>query len=350
MAEKKSVQRKPPISGWEEYVADEDRKAAAVVVVRKRVVGLFGIIAAISAIGSYYFRTTMIRNNKDRSPKDAFLQWFVENGGTYHPIGPGDGGATANVTIGEFPSYGGWGLALTVTEAPSDSSNGCRQDDDVQGQCTAAERRERTPVIRHLDPLFTVPSSIIITVQSVIETYASASSPLYLPDFRTKVNAILDRSFPNGPGLASRGMGLGQQDAIIAAFLMAEDCQHRYPGLFENGEDSFWGAYLDVLPQSAIPRLDTFGDEDYAALGDELLERAGRESRRLLGHLFTNDDTADGGDGNGFRTVIRDMIRRKIGPSTPPTTIPDSCISFDAFHRFIGITSSRAMVLKGVKQ
>ena len=36
---------------------------------------------------------------------------------------------------------------------------------------------------------------------------------------------------------------------------------------------------------------------------------------------------ADGGDGNGFRTVIRDMIRRKIGPSTPPTTIPDSCIS-----------------------
>jgi hypothetical protein len=101
--------------------------------------------------------------------------------------------------------------------------------------------------------------------------------------------------------------------------------------------------------------VDTFGDEDYAALRDEGLERAGRESLWLLRTMFGGD-----GDGGGLRTVVRDMIRRKIGMSLSSTTttlphdtttiVPDSCISFEAFHRFVGIVSSRAMVLRGVKQ
>jgi hypothetical protein len=107
--------------------------------------------------------------------------------------------------------------------------------------------------------------------------------------------------------------------------------------------------------------LDTFWDEDYAALRDEGLERAGRESLWLLRTMFGGD-----GDGGGLRTVVRDMIRRKIGMSSSSTTttttttttiphdtttiVPDSCISFEAFHRFVGIVSSRAMVLRGVKQ
>jgi hypothetical protein len=112
--------------------------------------------------------------------------------------------------------------------------------------------------------------------------------------------------------------------------------------------------------------LDTFGDEDYAALRDEGLERAGRESLWLLRTMFGGDEVGDGdGDGGGLRTVVRDMIRRKIGMSLSSTTtttttttlphdtttiVPDSCISFEAFHRFVGIVSSRAMVLRGVKQ
>ena len=376
---------KPPTYlGWEEYAADERRKADATVAARKRTVGL--VIAAASAVALYRIRRVStsqgrtnnaeargtVARNKDQTPKEAFLRWFVDNGGTYHPIGLGDGGdgdATTNVTIEEFPSYGGWGLALTIPERVASSSSNpppdeCRSD-DVHGQCAAAES---PPVIRRLDPLFTVPSSIIITVQSVIETYSSHASPLHLPDFRRAVNGILDRSVPNGQGLSSRGMGLGQQDAIIAAYLMAEDCQHRHPDLFDLGDGggSFWGGYLDVLPGGLIPRLDTFGDEDYAALRDEGLEQAGRESLWLLRTMFGGDEVGDGdGDGGGLRTVVRDMIRRKIGMSSSLTTtttttttlphdtttiVPDSCISFEAFHRFVGIVSSRAMVLRGVKQ
>ena len=379
---------KPPTyPGWEEYAADERRKADdATVAARKRTVGI--AIAAASAIASLCchrrFSTSQGRTNnaeargtairdKDQTPKEAFLRWFVDNGGIYHPIGlGGDGDATTNVTIEEFPSYGGWGLALAIPGGVASSSSSdpppgeCRSD-DVHGQCEAAES---PPVIRRLDPLFTVPSSIIITAQSVIETYSSHASPLHLPDFRRAVNGILNRSFPNGPGLSSRGMGLGQQDAIIAAYLMAEDCQHRHPDLFDVGDGggtSFWGGYLDVLPGGVIPRLDTFGDEDYAALRDEVLERAGRESLRLLRKMFGGDEAGDGdGDGGGLRTVVRDMIRRKIGmsssssttttttkrtlPHVTTTIVPDSCISFEAFHRFVGIVSSRAMVLRGVKQ
>jgi hypothetical protein len=44
------------------------------------------------------------------------------------------------------------------------------------------------------------------------------------------------------------------------------------------------------------------------------------------------------------------MIHRKLGIlSSTTTTIPETCISFDTFHRFVGIVSSRAMVLKGIK-
>jgi len=209
---------KPPTYlGWEEYAADERRKADAA---RKRKVWL--VIAAASAVAFYRHRRVSksqgrtkyaeargtVTRNKDQTPKEAFLRWFVDNGGTYHPIGLGDGGdATTNVTIEEFPSYGGWGLALTIPERVASSSSNpssdeCRSD-DVHGQCAFAS--ESPPVIRRLDPLFTVPSSIIITVQSAIETYSSPASPLYLPDFRRAVNGFLDRSFPNGPGLSSRG-------------------------------------------------------------------------------------------------------------------------------------------------
>ncbi|KAL3806958.1 hypothetical protein ACHAXA_011375 [Cyclostephanos tholiformis] len=348
-------------------------------------------------------------NARSRTSRDAFLEWFVKFGGKYHPIDVGDG-IMINVTMNEFPSYGGWGLALNVpmagegASAASDgvgnrpNNNECRtggyDGDSVSGQLCASdgekekEKEERssssssnTPdvvIIKRLDPLFTVPSSLIITVESILVEYASPNtSPMYLPNFRSSLMDILERTFPNGPGLSSRGMGLGQQDVIIAAYLMAEDCHNRHPELFlndvgggEGGGGSFWKEYLDVLPNDGIiPRLDTFDDEEYIALDDETLESVGRESRQLLSLIFGSDDDAYTGDdgggsgegGVGLRDVVRDMIRRKIGgPSSssssstpmllPPTSIvPDSCISFETFHRFVAIVSSRAMVLGGVK-
>mmetsp|Transcript_37254 Transcript_37254/g.78563 ORF Transcript_37254/g.78563 Transcript_37254/m.78563 type:complete len:1056 (+) Transcript_37254:42-3209(+) len=293
-----------------------------------------------------------IQNDGGQTPKEAFLKWFVDNGGTFYPIGLGKD-RTVNVTIGEFPSYGGWGLALPIPPAscpPSKGGGDCPSSSSSDGEQQCETNDEHSPIlIKHLDPLFTVPSSIIISVESILDTYASPSSPLYLSDFYRVVNKILTNSFPRGPGLAKRGMGLVQQDVVIAMYLMVEDCVNHHSDLFHNDseEGSRWGPYLDVLPQYTIPRLDTFGDEEYAALRDENLEYTGRNSKRLLEEMYFKGDN-DGGT-NSLKTVVIDMIQQKNGSKSSPLDIPESCISFETFHRFVAIVSSRAMVLKGVK-
>ena len=323
-----------------------------------------------------------IQADKHQTKKDAFLKWFVDNGGTFHPIAL-DGDRTVNVTIEEFPSYGGWGLALPVSDSDEsdvddEECNQSTTSNNEEQQCTIAENEKKSPIIQHLQPLFTVPSSIIISIPSIFDTYTSNSSPNFLPNFYPKVNKILTKAFPNNDGsnnngLAKHGMGLVQQDVVIAMYLMVEECQHKNTQLlFPNNnadEDtssssSRWGPYLDVLPQHTIPRLDTFGDEAYAALKDEQLEYTGRQSKRLLEQMYlgsggggnTNDDDI----GLSLKAVVNDMIHKRIGMLSALSSssqqqkqllsIPESCVSFDTFHRFVGIVSSRAMVLGGEKQ
>jgi len=298
------------------------------------------IIYAIISRGSIQNNNTNEQNNK----KDAFLNWFVNNGGTFHRVIINDDTAM-NVTIEEFQSYGGWGLALplpsNITEQQQ-MTDECQIIEDEQQYSTNIST-SNTPIIRHLDPLFTVPSTIIISVSSILQEYAYPRSPQYLPTFYSQVNKILNKAFPQGTGLAARGMGLVEQDVVIAMYLMVEECQHHHTHLFNNNEDSYWGRYLDVLPQYTIPRLDTFDDDAYAALKDENLEYVGRRSRHLLEQMY-NMSPSEGQV--SLSSVVRDMIQLKKNESE---TIPDTCVSFDTFHRFVGITSSRAMVLKSVK-
>ncbi|KAL9187112.1 hypothetical protein ACHAXT_010832 [Thalassiosira profunda] len=304
---------------------------------------IFAILAVVVAFcaassGSPRPSSSSIQTD-NRQRRDAFLQWFVDNGGAFYPIDTGDG-KLANVTIEEFDEYGGWGLALPVPPASSKPYECKSVSEEGNGQCLPRDDNP-TPVIRHLDPLFTVPSSIIISVESIMETYANSDSPLFLSTFYPDVNNVLTNYFPHGTGLAKWGMGLPEQDAVVALYLMAEECQHRHPELFAT-EDSRWGPYLDVLPQSTVPRLDTFGDEEYAALQDEGLERTGRHSRRLLEQMHSR-----GANGASLQSVVREMIRKKM--PTSAASIPQSCLSFEAFHRFVAIVSSRAMVLRGTK-
>jgi len=176
-------------------------------------------------------------------------------------------------------------------------------------------------------------------------------------------------------------MGLVQQDIVIGLHLMVEECHYLHADLFNNDNDdddnngdddddddddwgrssraSHWGPYLDILPQYTIPRLDTFDDEEYAALKDEKLEYTGRNSRRVLERLYYSNDDDDGGGASGggggsssglsLKTVLQAMIRQKNGPTSLPLDVPETCLRFETFHRFVGIVSSRAMVLKGVK-
>jgi hypothetical protein len=192
------------------------------------------------------------------------------------------------------------------------------------------------------------------------------------------MNTILDQNFPHYQGMlvgrGGGGMGLTEQDVIIATYLMVEDCYYHHLVHQQNNnnnhhvveDSSYWGEYLDILPQYSIPRLDTFTTVEYEALNDTLLEWTGRESRHVLEKIFTNNYNANNSDGssNGqeevpiLQTLVRDLMYRKLGISSTTTTtttattttiVPESCISFDTFHRFVGIVSSRAMVLKGVK-
>lgn len=289
--------------------------------------------------------------------KDAFLQWFTKNGGEFHPIllnNDDDNSTSANVTIVEFPSYGGWGLSLPLPQVVQQQKilEDCEADelshDDRQQQCSIDFAKSinnlPSPIIRHLDPLFTVPSSIIISVQSILDTYTSS-------DFYTQVNTILTSSFPQSTGLApakqqQRGvssMGLVEQDVVIAMYLVVEECQHKHHQRLFNNIDSYWAEYLDVLPHT--PRLDTFNDEEYETLNDAHLEYTGRNTKRTLQKMY-----------NGYkeqhptlRNVVEGMIRQKMA-STIDSAIPESCSSFETFHRFVAVVSSRAMVLKGVKQ
>ena len=181
------------------------------------------------------------------------------------------------------------------------------------------------------------------------------TSSRYQPNFYSTVNKVLTTGYgrSSGTGLAKRGMTLADQNVVIGMYLMVEECQHHHTALFnannnnnnENEKGSYWGEYLDVLPQYTIPRLDTFNDEAYAALKDVHLERSGRNSKRRLEEMYNGVTSTSGGEILSLRSVVQDMIRQRM--NNERLDIPESCINFDKFHRFVGIVSSRGMVLKG---
>ncbi|KAL7427129.1 hypothetical protein ACHAXM_000718 [Skeletonema potamos] len=336
---------------------------------------------------------------------DLFLNWFTANGGVFHPISHDGGDIGVQITIQKFEGMG-WGLAAIVNKtsstiaasstsgsdnnvcssnnsrhtaaASSSSSSGDEKDDDRS--CSAQQQHpitnSTTLVIPHLAPLFTIPSKLIISISSILNTYSSPSSSrssYYLPNFYPVVNKVLLSSFPHGVGLAKMSthngvrMGLVEQDVVIAMMLLTEDCLHHHGGGGSNS-NSFWGPYLDMLPSTPIPRLDTFEDEDYVMLNDDNLEMVGRSSKqRLKDMFFGNNRKGDDDDGYddslSIRAVVRDMIQIQLNNNNnkPPSTtttiktrhdavqVPQTCLRFDTFHKFIGIVSSRAMVLKGIK-
>ena len=242
-----------------------------------------------------------------------------------------------NVTLEEFPEFGGWGLALNLNTTIRNEQCVSKNTAEKQCQLTAEE-----PIVRAYDPLFTIPSSLIITIPRVLETYASTT-------FYASVDSILRQGLKGSNGLSRQVnmMGLVEQDVILALYLMAEQCQHEHLELFS--EDSFYGPYLDVLPSGLIPRLDTFGDEEYKVLNDEVLEGMGRESKRSLREMF--DGRNDGKERMTLKSVLLDMIQTKLAPGSSSNFEEEAtCTSFESFHRFVALISSRAMVLQSAKR
>ncbi|KAL7492110.1 hypothetical protein ACHAWT_001862 [Skeletonema menzelii] len=338
---------------------------------------------------------TTSSTTKEKSKGELFLNWFVDNGGIFHPISStavGNDDDNVQITIQKFDGMG-WGLAAIVNAtsssfAANDNNNSddnvCKNTFNANNSCSA--NSASSIIIPHLAPLFTVPPNLIISISSILNTYASPSSEYYLPNFYTIVNQVLLTSFPRGMGLAKMSsrhggtndgggnhyhhgrMGLVEQDVVIAMMLMTEECLHH---LNNNnkwddstnttaGSGSFWGPYLNMLPSKPIPRLDTFDTGAYAMLNDATLEMVGRSSKQRLLSMFHGN--VNGNDNNvSIKAVLRDMIhiqqqqqRQRSNSNNNNNnnnnpTVPPECLQFDTFHKFIGIVSSRAMVLKGIK-
>ena len=343
------------------------------------------------------------------STGELFLNWFVENGGIFHPISSSDSSDSAavndydvQITIQRFDGMG-WGLAAVVNNATNrandnndaahdDDENVCENSQDTKESCSS--NPSSTIIIPHLAPLFTVPSHLIISISSILNTYSSPNNDYYLPNFYTIVNQVLLASFPRGVGLAKmhhygggaknggnkgRIMGLVEQDVVIAMMLMTEQCLHDHHNQQHHNDNtdssttydnngSFWGPYLNMLPSTPIPRLDTFDTEEYTMLNDDTLEMVGRSSKQRLVAMFHGGNVneygnngKDGEDGKdvSIKAVVRDMIHIRQQRTTNndntntnnnnPKNVPSTCLEFDTFHKFIGIVSSRAMVLKGIK-
>lgn len=300
-------------------------------------VPIAAVAAVVTGIVFYvrFFTPDTAAPNTAYTPdrQKAFLQWIVDNGGVFHPIQHRED--RLNVTLEKFPEFGGWGLALNLNTTLRNEQCVSKNTEEKQCQMTAEQ-----PIVRAYDPLFTIPSSLIITIPRVLETYASTT-------FYSRVDSILRQGL-KGNGLSRQVdmMGLVEQDVILALYLMAEQCQHNHWGLFP--EDSFYGPYLDVLPPGLIPRLDTFGDEEYKVLNDEVLEGMGRDSKRSLQEMF--DGRNDGKERTTLREVLLDMIQIKLDSGSSSNFEKASCTSFESFHRFVALISSRAMVLRSVKR
>jgi hypothetical protein len=331
---------------------------------------------ALCSIGGFNFKSLPnafqpSSSSSEQTTGELFLNWFTDNGGIFHPISPNsDDDGNRQITIQKFDGMG-WGLAAIVNK-----------DESCLVQQTS-NRVKSTLIIPHLTPLFTIPANLIISISSILNTYSSPSSSYYLPNFYHVVNKVLLSSFPHGQGLARMSssqsipgvrMGLVEQDVVIAMMLMTEDCLHQHHDFTTtstattrsaDGSGSFWGPYLDMLPSTPIPRLDTFENEHYAMLNDAKLEMVGRSSKQRLKSMFYgNSKGGDDEDSLSIRAVVRDLIQIQLSNNHnndhhPSTTtiktqhdtvpVPPTCLRFDTFHKFIGIVSSRAMVLKGIK-
>lgn len=119
---------------------------------------------------------------------------------------------------------------------------------------------------------------------------------------------------------------------MIALYLMAE-CSL--------GTASELLPYLRMLPPD-VPRLDSFDEEALQVLQDDYLANLARQSREELSTAWHN---------NGVKDIALQMARIVIidsGLSLEDVVVSrNECLTFESFHRFVAIASSRAMILEG---
>lgn len=197
-----------------------------------------------------------------------FLTWLQENGAEISP----------KVTLALFPDFGGYGVQ--AKHAP----------------------------VRKYDELFTIPSSLIITPDSVMKRYAI---------FKDEIDKVAESVFR---------LPLARQDFIIALHLMVE-CSL--------GESSEIWPYLQILPND-VPRLDTFDDETLDMLNDEYLVDLAQQSKSELSRAWTK----------GHLELITTTMAEVFARQQRHKHLYKGCLTFESFHNYVAMSSSRAMILE----
>ena len=197
----------------------------------------------------------------------TFLTWLQEKGAKISP----------KVTLAVFPGFGG---GVQAKGAP----------------------------VHKYDELFTIPSSAIISSESVIKRFIM---------FQDRIDKIANSAFR---------LPLARQDFIIALYLMVE-CSL--------GESSEIWPYLQILPED-VPRLDTFDDETLDMLQDEYLSSMARHSKLELMTAWNK------GQLQSLTATLAEIFSRQRGRKR----VYEGCLTFESFRHYVAISSSRAMILK----
>lgn len=240
-----------------------------------------------------------LQNPTDTIKKDKieyFLEWFEYMGGQISP----------RVTLDVFSDYGGYGLKSISDEG-----------------------------VEYMQELFTVPYSIIFSTDKILKKYEEKNT-------KKKKEYII---FPNNEFSSlfapSNHQGtfdsLEQQDILLSFELMVQCSLGRY---------SHYYPYMQMLPSSQIPRLDTFTSEELSYLQDDYLEYLGFSSKQKLKHFWMN------GGNEKFEQMLEFSILHYDSNNKKTLDIDiqqNKCTSFKAFHKYITFVSSRAMVLNGIK-
>ena len=226
---------------------------------------------------------------------DRFLVWLNENGASI----------SNHVTISSFPEFGGYGL-LAVPETTNN-------DDDDKG----STNHDDSVAIHEMDQLFTIPSNIIISTRTFLEEYT-----MHIPNLQQRLQLILQSSNVQS--------SMVQQDIVIGLYLLVQK---------KLGKRSQFHPYLDILPQGTIPRLDTFEEEALELLNDADLVSLAKDSYYQLTLVWNHVD---------LKRIVSSLLQqtsRVADGEESSGTLP----SFEEFHKFVSIVSSRAMVLHGTK-
>jgi len=194
------------------------------------------------------------------------------------------GTISPKVTLAAFPDFGGYGIQ---------AKNG--------------------RLHKHED-LFTIPPSAIVTAEWVLRRY---------DPFREEIEKTLRKIEKAGVFRKSEV----RQDFVIALHLMVE-CS--------KGASSEMWPYLQMLPDH-VPRMDTFDEETLKMLEDDHLAGLARQSKSELSTAWNEANLE-----SLTWTLAEISSRREQGDKGAYK----GCLTFDSFHHYVTISSSRAMILE----